>query len=60
MNNVEAIEDARLQRNLYGSYKTAEEAIKAMLPLARTTWLFPPKIYFNSISTTVSISSGSG
>jgi hypothetical protein len=31
MNNVEAIEDARLQRNLYGSYKTAEEAIKAML-----------------------------
>lgn len=28
---LEAIEDARLQRNLYGSYKTAEEAIKAML-----------------------------
>jgi hypothetical protein len=31
MKDVEAIEDARLQRNLYGSYKTAEEAIKAML-----------------------------
>ncbi|MBR1485762.1 MAG: hypothetical protein IJ597_00720 [Synergistaceae bacterium] len=28
---LEAFEDARLHRNLYGPYKTAEEAVAAML-----------------------------
>ena len=28
---LEAIEDARLRRNLHGPYKTAEEAVEAML-----------------------------
>ncbi|MBR2208556.1 MAG: type II toxin-antitoxin system RelB/DinJ family antitoxin [Synergistaceae bacterium] len=29
--SIEAFEDARLHRNLYGPYQTAEEAVAAML-----------------------------
>ena len=29
--SAEAIEDARLRRNLYGPFRTAEDAVKAML-----------------------------